>query len=56
MLKRNFHFHSAKHYVIGQRVLKLVREISDSFKGKHKNVYTDTALKEIVEKGNEADL
>ena len=36
--------------------MKLVWEISDSFKAKHKNVYTDKALKEIVEKGNEIDL
>ena len=36
--------------------MKLVWEISDSFKAKHKNVYTDKALKEIAEKGNETDL
>ena len=34
----------------------MVWEISDSFKAKHSNVYTDKALKEIVEKGNETDL
>ena len=36
--------------------MKVVWEISDSFKAEHKNVYTDKALKEIVEKGNETDL
>ena len=36
--------------------MKVVWEILDSFKAKHSNVYTDKALKEIVEKGNETDL